>query len=256
MNRVPEVSIVTPAYNAARFIGEAITSVRVQTFPDWEMLVADDGSRDDTRAIVERLAAQDACIILIPLEGGCGASAARNAALARARGRYICFLDADDLWLPQKLERQLAFMRKTGCALSYTGYQRMTQDGRVLGRPIQVPERMTYRELLRNTAVATSTSMVDRAQTGPIRFTGMGHEDYALWLSLLRRGLEARGLNEDLARYRVVEGSLSSRPLRSAGWVWRIYREREHLNPVYALWCLSHYGLRAVGKRLRFWPAG
>lgn len=252
MSPAPLVSIITPAYNAADLIGETIASVQEQTFDDWEMLIADDASRDETCAVVEGFAAADPRVRLTRQARNGGPAAARNAALAEARGRFICFLDSDDLWLPEKLERQLAFMAERGAAFSYTAFRRISHDGRALGRLIRVPARLDYRQLLKNTAIATLTVMIDREKTGPFRLTDCGYDDYALWLELLRRGFTAEGLQQDLARYRVVGGSVSSRRGRAIAWVWHIYRRVEGLGPLQSLWCLAHYGARAALKRLRF----
>ena len=248
----PSISVITPAYNAARYIGDTIASVQAQTCTGWEMVIADDCSDDETCALIEALAREDPRIILVRQARNGGPAAARNLALAHARGRYVCFLDSDDLWLPTKLERQLSVMRETGCVISYTAFRRISDDGTRIGQLIEVPESMTYRQLLKRTAIANSTSMVDSEQTGPLRLVDAGYDDYILWLSLLRCGFEARGLNEDLVRYRVVGGSISSRPFRSAGWVWRIYREQEKLGLLQAAWCLAHFGARAYLKRLSF----
>jgi teichuronic acid biosynthesis glycosyltransferase TuaG len=250
--RPPLVSVITAAYNAERFIADTIASVQAQSFRDWEMLVADDASGDRTPAIVDAVAAEDARVRLIRLDRNGGVARARNAALAAARGRFIAFLDSDDLWLPRKLERQIAFMSEHDAAVSYTAFRRINQDGSRLGRLVKVPPRLTYRQLLKNTAIATLTGMVDTAKTGPVRMTPAGHEDYILWLSILKRGFTAHGLQEDLARYRVVGGSLSSRPQRSAAWTWSIYRDIEKLGLLRAAWCMAHYGARAVLKRLVF----
>lgn len=249
MDVSPLVSVVTPAHDAAATIGQTIDSVRTQSFGDWEQLVVDDASRDATSAIVAEAAARDPRIVLIRLDENLGPAAARNAALERAQGRYICFLDADDLWLPDKLARQLAFMAREGCPISCTAYRRMSADGARVGDVIVPPPRIAYADLLKNTAIANLTAMVDRRRTGEFRVPEGGHEDYALWLSLLRRGVEARGLAQDLARYRVVGGSRSSRPLRSALWVWRIYRRQERLGFPRSAWCLAHYALSAAHKR-------
>ncbi|HIC81091.1 MAG TPA: glycosyltransferase family 2 protein [Kiloniellaceae bacterium] len=248
----PLVSVITAAYNAETFIRETIASVRHQTLEDWEMLVADDASGDNTAAIVRDCAATDARVKLVTLQRNGGVAAARNAALAEAKGRFIAFLDSDDLWLPEKLERQVAFMRQRDCAVSYTAFRRINEDGRQLGRLITVPERLTYAQLLKNTAIATLTGMVDTDRTGPIRMTEARRDDFILWLSILKRGFVAYGLQEDLARYRVVHGSLSSKPKRSAAWTWSVYREVEKLGLLHASWCMLHYGARAVLKRLVF----
>jgi teichuronic acid biosynthesis glycosyltransferase TuaG len=252
MSRTPLVSVITAAYNAEAFIGEAIASVQAQTLADWELLVADDASTDRTTALVEAVAAADPRIRLIRLEHNGGVARARNAALSAARGRFVAFLDSDDIWLPQKLERQIALMQAEDAAVSYTAFRRIDQTGHRLGRLVTVPARLTYRQLLKNTAIATLTGMVDTTKTGPIRMTEARRDDYILWLSLLKRGFVAHGLQQDLARYRVVRGSLSSKPKRSAAWVWDVYRKIEKLGPLHAGWCMLHYSARAVMKRLVF----
>ncbi len=250
MSPVPLVSVITPAYNAARFVAAAIHSVQTQSFQDWEMIIADDSSSDATRQIVEEIAGTEPRLQLISQARRGGPGAARNAALEKARGRYICFLDSDDLWLPEKLEHQLAFAADKQAAISYCAYRRISEDGSTLGRVISVPASLTYRQLLRNTGIAMLTAMIDRSLTGPFRLSDAGHEDYILWLDLLKQGHRAYGLNEDLARYRVVKQSQSRDTLRSVGWVWNIYRNVENLGRLEAAWCLSHYALRAALKRL------
>ncbi|MEM7226506.1 MAG: glycosyltransferase family 2 protein [Pseudomonadota bacterium] len=247
----PVVSVITPCFNSARFITQTIASVQAQSCGAWEMLLADDVSSDNTREIIEALAAEDPRLRLIRREANGGPAAARNSALAEARGRYIAFLDHDDLWRPDKLSRQLAFMAETDCAISYTAYRRVSaRDGKP-GGLIRVPPTMTYDRLLKHTAIANLTAMIDQAKTGPIRVPEMPYDDYALWLSLLRKGFTARGLNEDLARFRVVEGSSSSRKHQAVAWVWRIYRHQERLSVVRALWCVAHYVGRAALKHLK-----
>ncbi|GAB4352972.1 MAG: glycosyltransferase family 2 protein [Kiloniellaceae bacterium] len=248
----PQVSVITAAFNAEAFIAETIASVQAQSLSDWEMLVADDASSDRTAEIVAAIAAADPRVRLIRLEKNGGVARARNAALAAARGRYIAFLDSDDLWLPQKLARQIAFMERHDAAVSYTAFRRINEDASRLGRLVAVPPRLSYRQLLKNTAIATLTGMVDTAKTGPIRMTEARRDDFILWLSILKRGFTAHGLQEDLARYRVVSGSLSSKPKRSAAWTWAVYRRIEKLGLLHAAWCMAHYGTRAVLKRLVF----
>lgn len=251
---MPLVSVITPAYDAARFIGETMASVQSQTLTDWEMIVADDCSKDDTCQIVTEASAQDPRIVLVRQEKNAGPAATRNAALERASGRFVAFLDSDDLWLPEKLARQTDFMIREDCAVSYTWYRRISEDSTTTGRVIESPASLTYRQVLKNAAIANLTSMVDTAKTGPIRINEAGYRahDYILWLSLLRQGHRALCLQEDLARYRSVIGSISSPPARSAYWVWRIYRDIEKLSLPYAAWCLAHYASHALLKRWVF----
>lgn len=246
------VSIVTPAYRAARFIGETIRSVQAQTYRDFEMLVVDDCSPDDTAAIVERFAAADPRIRLLRQAANGGPAAARNRALAEARGRWVAFLDGDDLWLPDKLERQLAFHRARGARISFTAFRRIDADGSRLGRLVTVRDWLDYDRLLCDTGIATSTVIVDRASTGPFWMKKTYYDDYACWLELLRVGGLAAGLQEDLMRYRVLGGSVSRNKLRSALHVWRTYREVERLGWLRSAWSFANYAGRGVLKYWRF----
>lgn len=247
------VSIITPAYKAASYVSATIESVLAQSYPHWEMLIADDCSPDDTRDVIADWTRRDPRIRLIALPANAGPAGARNAALAEARGRWIAFLDSDDLWLPQKLERSLEFARHHGAALTYTGYRRIDVGGARTGHFIQVPPRLTYRQLLGNTAIATSTVLIDRLQTGDIRMaTQVYYDDFVCWLGILKRGLTARGLNEDLMRYRVLPQSVSRNKLRSAGKVWRIYRTTECLGGLAASWHFLNYAGRALMKYRKF----
>lgn len=242
------ISIITPAYNASQYIGETIRSVQAQDYPCWEMLIVDDCSRDDTCAVVEAYAKTDSRIRLLRQTQNGGPAQARNAAIERAEGRYIAFLDSDDIWLPEKLAHQLAFMREHHAAVSFTRFRRISADGRKQGHLVAIPERLTYWQLLSNTAIATSTAMVDRGLTGPFVMKKTYYDDFALWLDLLKRGFVAHGLQEDLMRYRVVGKSVSRNKGKSAKMVWRTYREVEGLGTPYASWCFANYAVRAFLK--------
>ena len=249
---MPLVSIITPSWNVERLIGETIASVQAQTFSDWELLIADDCSTDNTAAVIQSFAAKDPRVKLIRQPRNGGPALARQAAIEQAQGRFVAFLDSDDLWLPAKLERQIAFAREHRAALSYTGFRRINEDGSITGRLFTVPPSLTYGQLLKNTSIATLTAMIDRDISGPIAMKNEGYDDFCLWLDVLRPDHVAWGLNEDLARYRVRGVSVSSRPLRSAGWVWHIYRNVERLSLVKSAWCFAHWGARAWLKRRQF----
>lgn len=222
------VSIITPAYKSQDVIAETIRSVQAQSYPHWEMLIVEDGSPDNTAEVVASFAATDRRIRLIR-QANSGPAMARQKALDNARGRYIAFLDSDDLWLPDKLKRQLDFMNRENAAFTYTAFRRIQADGSGAGHLIVVPEQMTYRRLLGNTAIATSTVLIDHAATGKFRMTKTYYDDFVLWLGILKRGQLALGLNEDLMRYRVMGSSVSRNKSRSARMVWRTYREIENL---------------------------
>lgn len=247
-NSLPLISIITPAYNAAQFLRLTIESVLQQTVQEWEMLIVDDASSDNTSDIATELSNRDDRIILFRQAKNNGPALARNAALERARGRYIAFLDSDDLWLPEKLACQLTFMQNYNNAFTYTCYRRITENGNVCGRLIRMPDQLNYRQLLKNTAIATSTVIVDRDKTGPFKMIRTYYDDYALWLSLLKKGFVAYGIQDDLMRYRVVSKSVSRSKRNSARWVWRIYRDVETLGFPYAAWCFLNYAWRAYRK--------
>jgi glycosyltransferase involved in cell wall biosynthesis len=238
------VSIVTPAYRAAEFVGDTIKSVQCQDHTDWEMLVVDDCSPDDTCARVEVFVAADPRVRLIRQRANAGPAAARNVALEQSQGRYIAFLDSDDLWMPGKLSTQLRFMREREAALSFADFRRITEDGATVGRRVSVPSTLTYNELLCNTAIVTSTVMIDRAKTGPFSMPDAPYDDYALWLSILRSGHVAHGLNRDLLRYRVVTNSVSRSKRVSAVRVWRTYRQIESLGLLKSAWSFANYAVR------------
>ena len=246
------VSIITPAYNAERFVVDTIRSVQAQTHKNWEMWIADDGSKDSTARLVEEEQARDPRIHLIRLPGNGGPALARQAALERARGRYIAFLDSDDLWLPRKLERQIEFMSEKNRALSFSSYRRVSQDLDKVGRLISVPEVIDYKALLRHNVIATLTAMVDVSLTGRLKMTNEGYDDFILWLGLTKRGFKAHGLNEDLARYRIVGGSVSRKRSRAARWVWTIYRKVERLPLWYAAWNFMLFSFFRVRKHTGF----
>lgn len=248
----PLVSIVTPAWRAGRFVGETIRSVQAQDYGEWEMHVVDDCSPDDTAERVEQIARLDPRVRLIRQPRNCGPAAARNAALEAARGRYLAFLDSDDLWLPGKLSRQLAFMAERDAALSFTEFRRINEDGSTVGRRVTVPDTLSYRQLLCNTAIATSTVVVDRERAGEFRMKKTYYDDFAAWLEILRRGHLAHGFREDLMRYRVLARSVSRNKTRSAKMVWQAYRRIEGLGLLDSAWCFVNYAARGALKYQRF----
>ena len=178
------VSIITPSWNVAPLIGETIASVQAQTMTDWELLIADDCSTDQTAAIVESHAAQDPRVKLIRQPRNGGPALARQAAIEQAQGRFIAFLDSDDLWLPAKLERQIAFAQAKRAALSYTAFRRINETGSVTGRLIEVPASLNYEQLLKNTSIATLTALVDRDVAGNIAMKNEPYDDFCLWLAM------------------------------------------------------------------------
>ena len=242
------VSIITPAYRCAGVVGETIQSVLDQTHANWELLIAEDCSPDDSREVIRRWAETDPRIKLIALERNGGPAAARNAALECARGRWLAFLDSDDLWLPNKLERCLAHARQHDASFVFTGFRRIAAGGGEPGRYIGVPATLSYRQLLGHTAIATSTVVLDASRVGQVRMKQTYYDDFDCWLQILKRGLLAHGLDEDLMRYRVMGQSVSRNKRRSAGKVWRAYRDLEKLSLPAAAWYFSQYAVRGLLK--------
>lgn len=246
------VSVITPAYNSGNFIEETIASVISQTYSNWEMLIIDDCSEDNTCEVVEKIGSRDRRIKLIRLRENVGVGKARNIAMKAAKGRFIAFLDSDDLWLPQKLQKQIEFMKENNVAFSYTQYQRISENGEVIGGIVKVPEYLDYWGLLKNTAIAILTVVIDVEKTGPIEMVSQrsygSYADLLLWLSLLKRGLIAYGIQENLALYRIVKGSMSSNKLKNAIGVWKIYRQIEKLSLPVASWCFINYVWRGYMK--------
>jgi glycosyltransferase involved in cell wall biosynthesis len=224
------VSIVTPSYNSGPFIAQTIESVLAQTYPHWEMLIVDDGSVDQSISIVEQYHHRDSRVRLIQMAQNGGVARARNRAIEEARGQYIAFLDSDDLWQPQKLEKQVRFMEETGAALSCTAYLRMNEAGTIRKEIVTVPNRVSYRSLLKSNTIGCLTALYDAKKVGPVAFQKVGHEDYLFWLEILKRGNEAYGLTEPLSIYRMRSGSVSRNKFKVARYQWRIYRELEHLS--------------------------
>lgn len=246
----PLVSIIMPCYNAERFISDSIESVIRQTFQDWELIITDDCSRDSTYKIIESFAKKDPRIHLFRLESNSGAAVARNHSIRHAKGRFIAFLDSDDMWLPDKLDKQLEFMRCQNIGFSFTAYyvlDSQLQNDRV----IHVPSEITYREYLFNTIIGCLTVMVDREIVGDFKMPLLRkNQDMATWLSIFKRGYKGYGLDIPLAQYRIVEGSISHDKIKAAKSVWRVYRDVEQLSHIQSLYYLCGYAWNAVRKRL------
>lgn len=246
------VSIVTPAYNAARYLETTIDSVIAQRYTKWEMLIVDDCSYDETPKIIQRYAATDSRVRFLQNEVNSGPAETRNHAIRHATGQYVAFLDSDDLWLPEKLERQLSYMQQHDHAFTFTAFRRISDDGAQTGRRVDVPQSIDYQGLLKNTVIATSTVVVDRSAVGDFKMTRTYYDDFVLWLEILKRGFVAHGFNEDLMRYRVVGGSVSRNKVRSSYKVWRTYRDIENMGLLSSSWAFINYARNAFVKYRRF----
>lgn len=248
--QTPLVSIITPVHNRRHEIEAVLASVRAQTRTDWEHLLVDDGSSDGSSELLDRWAREDARFVPVHFTQNRGPAHARNAAIDRARGRFIAFLDSDDHWAPEKLARQLDFMRKQEVAFAYTAYD-MEWPASGRRRPIDPPPSVTYRQLLNASVIATSTAIYDTAITGKVFMPEIyKRQDLGLWLRLLRILPRAEGLDQSLAVIRKQAGSLSSNKLSALSYTWRLYREHESLPVWRTAWHLGNSAIRAGFKYL------
>ena len=243
------VSIITPSYNASKFIEECIRSVLDQSYTNWELIIVDDCSSDNSCEMIRKY--NDKRIQLFELDSNVGAAEARNVAIRQAKGKYIAFLDSDDLWEPQKLEKQISFMQKKDIVFSFSTYQPMSEDGSKLYSIIHAPKIITYSSYLKNTIIGCLTVVIDREKTGGFEMPNIrSSHDMALWLLIMRRGFDAYGLDENLARYRIVSTSNTANKWRAAKDVWIVYRQFEKLSFFYSIWCFLNYAFNAIIKRI------
>lgn len=244
------VSIITPAYNAEKTISETIDSVLNQTMKDWEMIIVDDCSTDKTVEIVQSYMREDSRTRLIKKEENSGVAAARNIALNEAKGKYIAFLDSDDLWLPEKLDKQISYMHMKKCVLCYSAYRKFDTAGK--NKDVKVPAKMKADDVLKNTSIACLTVIIDQDKSGKVQMPLSTHcEDNCTWYSILERtGTEAYGMNEILALYRVGKGSLTSSKINSAKQQWRVYRDYLKFPVIKSIYYYISYAVNASKKNL------
>lgn len=240
------VSVVTPSHNCSAFISETIQSVLNQSFLGWELIVVDDCSTDKSVELIQFFVNLDSRIKLIQLTNNSGAAVARNTAISAAKGRYIAFLDSDDLWLPDKLEKQLVFMQKSNYPFSYTAYDKIDQYGKRFGH-VGVPDMVSYTDLLMIPSIGCLTAMYDTEYFGKV-FMPMirKRQDLGLWLCLLKKTDYAYGLNENLALYRVRKDSISANKVDAARFTWRLYRKVEGLNLIKSGYYFTFYAISGL----------
>ena len=248
-----KVSVVTPSYNSSKYIAQTIESVRSQTYQNWEMIIVDDHSSDDTCEIVEKIADEDNRIKLFRQSENKGAGAARTLGMRNAQGRYIAYLDSDDIWMPDKLEKQVRFMQEKDIAFSCTSYEVINDDGVPLNKQVHMLPKVDYVGFLTNNLLQTVGIMVDTEKVDReclVMPDIRRRQDAATWLNILKAGHECYGMDEVLACYRRAENSLSSNKFRAAKGVWHLYRDIEHLSLPFSCYCFVRYAFLAVWKRV------
>lgn len=225
------VSIITPTYNCAQYIGETIDTVISQTYINWEMIIVDDCSSDDTDKIVSKYQKRDSRIKYYRLANNLGAAVARTVAMRLASGKYIAFLDSDDLWMPNKLFVQLDFMIKNGYAFTCTSYEQINESGKTLNRIVRAVSRVNYNRLLLDCPVGNSTVMYDVSKMGKFEVPNIRkRNDDALWLKMLRVEPYIWGIPNVLVKYRIRPNSISVNKFSLVKYHWHLYRKIEQLN--------------------------
>lgn len=248
---IPLVSVITPTYNSSNHIREAVDSVRQQTIKNIEHIIIDDASEDDTVRIIQNLNKSETSINLISSTENVGPAKARNLGIEAARGRFIAFLDSDDIWFPEKLEKQISEMEHKKIPFCYSGYFWRDED-KGTSREIQVPSSLDYSKLLNSTIIATMTAIYDMQALGKVYMPDIRRrQDYALWLKILKTTPLAVGVTEPLGILRRHSNSYSSDTLKSLQYTWKVYTEIEKLPKLKALFHFLNYASRAALKRLR-----
>jgi teichuronic acid biosynthesis glycosyltransferase TuaG len=247
------VSIIVPVYNAAKYIENTITMVSEQTYKDWELILVDDASTDGSADLIEKIiAGQGKRIRLIRKSVNEGAAAARNSGIDASAGRYIAFLDADDVWLPEKLEKQIAFMEKTGTAFSFHSYEFGDEKANPTGRVVRAPQTLKFRQALSRTVIFTTTVMFDTEKIDMeiIHMPQVPSEDTATWWRILKSGYVAYGLDENLAVYRRPAKSLSSNKFVAIQRIWFLYRNIADLSVIQSMFYFIGWAVRATLRRI------
>lgn len=242
----PLVSVIMPAYNASHYIRESIESVLIQSYTNWELIVADDCSVDGTPEIVKFYSARDPRIKYVELSSNSGSpSGPRNKALALAKGEYVAFLDSDDLWNENKLLNQLTFMINNNYEFTCSSYDIISENGAKLGN-YYPPEKADYSSMLQNNSVGCLTAIVKKELIDNHFFPNCGHEDYALWLTLIKKAGAVYACKEVLASYRKVANSVSSNKIKVFKFFWHIYRHEERLDSFTSLYYCLRYFVNAL----------
>lgn len=234
-----KVSIIMPLYNCAKFVEESIQSILEQTYSNWELIIVDDCSIDNGASIVKQYEDERICLIILKVNGG--AAIARNIAIEKASGRYIAFLDADDLWHKEKLSKQISFMQQNQYFFTFTTYEKIIETGERTNEVVRAPDKLSYKEQLKYNHIGCLTVMYDSYRLGKVYMPKIRkRQDYALWLKILKGGITGHGLNENLSYYRLRNNSISSNKLEMLQWNWRLYRNVENLSIIKSVYYLCY----------------
>lgn len=243
------VSVIMPTYNCGKFIEETIKSVVNQTYKNWELIIVDDCSKDSTEDIINRYAECDNRIIYHKLETNQGAAVARTKAMEMARGSYMAFLDSDDLWKNDKLEKQINFMEKNSYSFTCTAYEQIDENNNLLNKIIRPKIKADYNRILLDCPVGNSTVIYNVDKLGKFEVPNIRkRNDDALWLQILKKEKYIYGLNEILMQYRIRQNSISSNKLDLIKYHWQLYRQIEHLSIFRSVFHICWWGMIKVLK--------
>lgn len=249
-----KISIVVPVYQAADYIAQTIAMVQNQTYTDWELILVEDCSKDGSAAVIEKELRKydDSRICLIRQKENGGAARARNTGVDAAQGRYLAYLDADDVWLPDKLSRELAFLKKKQAGFVFTAYEFGDADAKGTGKIVHVPEALNYRQALSRTVIFTSTVLFDleRVPKELVKMPEVKSEDTAAWWCILKNGHTAYGMDEVTTIYRRPVKSLSSNKWEAVKRIWALYRKQERLSLFNSIRCFCGWAVRATLRRI------
>ena len=247
------VSIITPTYNSAKYISEAIQSVQKQTYRNWEMLIVDDCSSDNTIAIVEQFMEDDHRIHLLKLNKNSGAGVARNSAITEAKGKYIAFLDSDDLWKPEKLSKQIEFMKANKIPFTFSFYECINEDGKSLNIRVEAPPKLSYIKLFFCNFVGNLTGIYDTDYFGKIAISSIRkRQDWMVWLTIVKILKVAHPIPESLAYYRVRKDSISASKVKLLKHNYTVYRKFHRFNVVVSLVCMIGFLFTQLLVKPRF----
>ncbi len=243
------VSIITPTYNSAKFIAETIQSVQNQSYNNWEMIIVDDKSVDNTTTIIAQFASQDQRIKLFQMTSNSGPAKARNVGIANANGKYMTFLDADDLWFTDFIENSIDTIKKTAVPFVFSSYNRSNENLEFIYSDFIVPQQVNYTDILKSNSISCLTAFLDVEVLGKKSMPDiLKRQDMGLWLQYLKEIPFAYGIQEPQAIYRIRENSLSRDKSKLLKYQWLFYREVEHLNMVQSLYYIVHWAVRGFMK--------
>lgn len=243
------VSVIMPAYNCEQFIADSIESLLAQTYKEWEVIIIDDFSTDKTALIIKTYLERDTRIKYVRLEKNSGAAVARNKAIDLARGEYIAFLDSDDIWVPEKLNKQISFMKKNKYNFTCTSYTKIDEEGNSLNLTIKANNKSDYNDILKN-CPGNSTVIYNAENLGKFSIPDIKkRNDYVMWLKVIKKEEFLYGITESLGSHRIRKNAISSNKFSLVGYHWEVYREIESLSFLKSVYLITFWIFKSIYKK-------